>query len=96
MVTLEECLVMCDLDEITVEAIAAHEHLTLIAALELGQCLLSNPVGVECLRQVLQDEIERARIHNHVHQAIPLRDALAHLDAAFPQATGVTPQLAPN
>ena len=45
MLTYEDCLGLCDLSEDEIRAIAEHEHLAEIAALELGQYLIHAPDG---------------------------------------------------
>ena len=45
MLSLEDCLALCELSEDEVLAIAHHEHLPEIAAAELGNYLCHTPEG---------------------------------------------------
>ena len=47
MITLQDCIAMCDLDEAEVQAIAEHEHIPEIAAAALAQYLLHQEHGPE-------------------------------------------------
>ena len=45
MLSLEDCLALCDLSEAEVLAIAHHERIPEIAAAELGHYLVRTPAG---------------------------------------------------
>ena len=60
MLTFEDCLGLCDLTEAEILAIAEHEHLTEIAALELGNYLVHRADGERCIRGMILDDIAAA------------------------------------
>lgn len=86
MITLQDCIAMCDLDEAEVLAIAEHEHIPEIAAVALAQYLLSREHGAEIIRDMLRDDIRAAlRRNNHEH-ARELFMALRHFLSTHPEA----------
>jgi len=70
MLTREDCLALCELSEAEVEAIAEHEHVPEIVAMELGQYLCHTPKGEARIERMIIDDIENARTHgNYAHMA---------------------------
>ena len=61
MLTLEDCLALCDLTEEEVLAIAQHEHIPEIAAVELGNYLVHTPEGESRIKTIIRDDIADAR-----------------------------------
>ena len=61
MLSLEDCLGLCDLTEEEILAIAEHEHIPEMAAIELGQYLVHTPGGEPRIRRFILDDIESAR-----------------------------------
>jgi hypothetical protein len=61
MLTLEDCLGLCDLTEQEVLAIAHHEHVPEMAALELGNYLVHTPEGEMRIKAIILDDIAAAR-----------------------------------
>ena len=53
MISLEDCIGMCGLDENEVAAIAEHEHIPEIAAAALASYLLNQPHGGEAIRTMI-------------------------------------------
>ena len=60
MLSLEDCLALCELSEEEVLAIAHHEHLPEIAAAELGNYLVHTPEGEMRLKTIIRDDIAEA------------------------------------
>ena len=60
MLSLEDCLALCDLTEDEVLAIAQHEHIPEIAAIEMGNYLLHCPDGEQRIRAMIRDDIAEA------------------------------------
>ena len=60
MLSLEDCLALCDLSEEEVLAIAHHEHLPEIAAAELGHYLVHTPQGEMRIKAIIRDDIAEA------------------------------------
>jgi hypothetical protein len=73
MLTLEDCLALCELEEDEVEAIAEHEHLPEIVAAELGNYLVHTPGGVPRIRRIILDDIAEAKARGDVSHALKLR-----------------------
>ncbi len=62
MLCLGDCLALCDLTEEQVLAIAHHERIPEIAAVEMGDYLLRTPEGEQRIRNILRDEIAEAAV----------------------------------
>jgi hypothetical protein len=61
MLSLEDCLGLCDLSEEEVLAIAEHEHIPEMAALQLGNYLAHTPEGEMRIKAIIRDDIADAR-----------------------------------
>jgi hypothetical protein len=61
MLSLQDCLALCELSEDEVLAIAHHEHLPEIAAAELGNYLCHTPEGEMRIKSIIRDDIAEAR-----------------------------------
>ena len=86
MITLQDCIAMCDLDEAEVLAIAEHEHIPEIAAPALAQYLLHQAHGAERIKQMLRDDIRAALAHDDREHARELFMALRHFLSCHPEA----------
>src|SRR6476620_951941 len=86
MITVEDCIAMCDLDEAEVLAIAEHEHIPEIAAAALAHYLLHQEHGAERIRDMLRDDIRAVRTRNDRNHARELFMALRHLLSCHPEA----------
>jgi hypothetical protein len=86
MITLQDCIAMCDLDEAEVQAIAEHEHIPEIAAAALAQYLLRQEHGAETIRDMLRDDIRAALTRNDRDHARDLFMALRHFLSCHPEA----------
>jgi hypothetical protein len=60
MLSLQDCLALCELSEDEVLAIAHHEHLPEIAAAELGNYLIHTPEGEMKIKAIIRDDIAEA------------------------------------
>lgn len=70
MLTREDCLALCELSEEEVEAIAEHEHIPELLAMEMGQYLCHTPHGEARIERMIVDDIEHARAQgNYAHMA---------------------------
>src|SRR5512134_2601127 len=81
MLSLEDCLALCELSEDEVLAIAHHEHLPEIAAAELGNYLCHTPEGEMRIKAIIRDDIAEARASAEAHAA-QLRRAAPELRRA--------------
>lgn len=78
VLTFEDCLGLCELSKEQVRAIAEHEHLPEIVALELGNFLLRGPDGELLVSHMLIDDIRAAERRGDVVRAAHLKQALRH------------------
>jgi hypothetical protein len=85
MLTYQECLDLCELEEDEVDAIAEHEHLTEVAAMELGNYLIHSPEGVPMIKQMILEDIERARARRNIVHAAKLKLVLKHFIETHPE-----------
>ncbi|SEO82470.1 hypothetical protein [Aquisalimonas asiatica] len=76
MLTIEDCIAMSDLTEEEVEAIAEHEHLPMMAALEMGWFLVQTPEGEERVRIMIADDIAAAEAREDYARAARLKRTL--------------------
>jgi hypothetical protein len=78
VLTFEDCLGLCELSEEEIRAIAEHEHVPDIVALELGSYLLRGPDGDLLVSHMLIDDIRAAAGRGDVRRAVHLKKALRH------------------
>ncbi len=81
MLTWEDCIGIIDLDEDVVDAIAEHEHVPEIIALELANYLVHDPDGVPRIKRMILDDIESARARGDTDHLNHLRRTLQHFVA---------------
>lgn len=68
MLTFEDCLALCDLTEQEISAIAEHEHIPDMVAIELGGYLMRTENGEFTIKQMILDDIKQAlNVGNTVH-----------------------------
>ncbi len=73
MLCLEDCLALCDLSEEEVLAIAEHEHIPEMAAVELGNYLVHTSEGELRIKSIIRDDIARARQRGDRNHELALR-----------------------
>ena len=78
MLTFDDCLVLCGLTDEEVQAIALHEHLPEIVALELGNCLIRGPGGELLVSRMVIDDIRDAERRGDLVRAALLKTTLRH------------------
>lgn len=86
MLTYEDCVELSDLTEEEIEAIAQHEHLPEMAALELGSYLVHTEEGVPMIKRIILDDIEDARRHGHAQKVLQLKLVLKHFVETHPSS----------
>ena len=86
MLTLKDCLALADLSEDEILAIAEHEHLPEIAALELGQYLVQTPSGAPAIRRMILDDIAAAEKRGDKTRALTLKLVLKRFCDCHPEA----------
>jgi hypothetical protein len=80
-----DCLAFSDLTVDEIRAIADHEHLSQIAALELGNWLVHLPDGSKRLKRVILDELEAASARGDFARAAELRATIKHFCDTHPE-----------
>jgi hypothetical protein len=85
MLTYEDCLEFCDLSEDEVAAIAEHEHVPEMVAVEMGNYLVHSDQGGPLIRNIILDDIREARQHGHSERAARLELVLKHFLVMHPQ-----------
>jgi hypothetical protein len=87
MISLQDCVDLCGLDEDEVAAISEHEHIPQIAAAALASYLLQQPHGGEVIRTTIIDDIHKALDQGRIRHAAELFMALRHFLEQHPDAT---------
>jgi hypothetical protein len=86
MISREDCIALCGLDEDEVAALSEHEHIPEIAATALANYLLRQPHGGETIRGMIIDDIHKALDAGRVKHASELFMALRHFLSEHPEA----------
>ena len=86
MLTRKDCLALCDLTEAEVEAIATHEHVPEMVALELGNYLVHSEDGVPMIKRMILDDIAAASAAGKVERVLSLKLTLRHFCQTHPEA----------
>lgn len=86
MLTYQDCVELSDLTEEEIEAIAQHEHLPEMAALELGSYLVHTEEGIPMIKRIILDDIEDARRRGHDQKALQLKLVLKHFVDTHPSS----------
>lgn len=86
MLSYEDCLGLCDLDEDEVAALEEHEHIPAIAAVELASYLVHSEGGVPRISRMILDDIEAARRRGDVAHVVKLKLVLKHFVETHPAA----------
>lgn len=73
MLTIEDCIEMAGLTPEEVDAIAEHEHLPTMIAIELGWYLEQSHAGEERIQQMIADDIAHAEQRGDQGHAVKLK-----------------------
>lgn len=87
MISIEDCLAFCGLTEDEVLAIAEHEHIPEVTAAALAQYLLSQPHGAEKIRDMIIDDLRKARSCNDSNRVREFALVLRHFLEAHPEVS---------
>ncbi len=85
MLTLEDCIALCELSEEEVLAIAEHEHIPEIAATELANYLVHTPEGELCIKAMIKDDIAAAAACGNRNHELALRLLLRNFILQHPR-----------
>ena len=85
MLTLEDCIGLCGLNEEEILAIAEHEHIPEMAAVELGNYLVRAPDGELSIKAIIRDDIVSAAAAGNLHHALALKLVLRNYILQHPR-----------
>jgi hypothetical protein len=86
MISVQDCIDLCGLNEDEVAAIGEHERIPEVAAAALASYLLHQPHGEETIRTMIIDDIRTALYQGRVTHAAELFMALRHFLEQHPNA----------
>jgi S-ribosylhomocysteine lyase LuxS involved in autoinducer biosynthesis len=78
MLTIQDCIELSELTEEEILAIAQHEHIPAMAALELGNYLVHTPEGEKRIKAMIVDDIEDAQRSGRMQRVLTLKLCLKH------------------
>lgn len=78
MLTLQDCIELSDLSEEEILAIAEHEHIPEMVAVELGSYLVHTKSGEKSIKRMIADDIAHARETGNLQHAAVLKKVLQH------------------
>ena len=85
MLTFEDCMALCGLSEDEIAAIAEHEHIPEMAALELGDYLVQTEEGELLIKEMIVDDIAHSRANGNIKHAEVLESVLRHFVLTHPK-----------
>jgi len=85
MLTLEDCIALCQLSEDEVLAIAEHQRIPEIAATELANYLLCRPDGELTIKTIIRDDITSAISRCDRGRELALKAMLRNFVLAHPR-----------
>jgi len=90
MLTFEDCLALCNLSVDEISAIAEHENLPEMTALEYGEYLVHTSDGEHLIKAMIIDDIEHFRTNGNIKHAEALESVLRHFVLTHPQLQELT------
>jgi len=78
MLTIEDCIAFSELTEPEILAIAEHEHVPEMIAVEMGNYLLHRPDGETCIKSIILDDIKQAQERGDRRSVVRLKLVLRH------------------
>ena len=85
MISLTDCIGLCDLSPAEVQAIGEHEHLPEMIAASLGNYLVHSAHGPEKVRDMIGDDIRSAMRRGDLPHARHLVGVLRHFIHEHPE-----------
>ena len=86
MITLEDCIGLCDLTEEEILAIAEHDHLPEMAAIARGEYLLKKEHGTNEIFSIIVDDIRHAQAKGDKEHLVALLHVLHHFIRLHPDS----------
>ncbi len=84
MLRYEDCVGLCGLTEEEIRAIAEHEHVPEIVAMELGQHLLHQAGGARRIKRIILDDFAAAKARGDLNRARMWRTVFRQFVHAHP------------
>jgi S-ribosylhomocysteine lyase LuxS involved in autoinducer biosynthesis len=78
MLTIQDCIELSELTEEEILAIAEHEHIPEMAAVELGNYLIHTPTGEKRIKAMIVDDLDLARREGDLRRVLALKLCLKH------------------
>ena len=78
MLTIQDCIELSDLTEDEILAIAEHENIPEMVAVELGSYLVHAENGEKRIKRMIVDDIKHARETGNLKHAAVLKSVLKH------------------
>ena len=92
MLTFEDCIALSRLSEEEVSAIAEHERIPEMAAIEYGDYLIQTPDGELKIRRIILDDIEHSKSNGNLKHVEELENVLKHFVLNHPKLQTLTQQ----
>lgn len=73
MLSYEDCVEASDLTEEEIAAIAQHQHLPEMAALEMGSYLVHTAEGIPMIKSIILDDIKEESRRGHDEKVLQLK-----------------------
>lgn len=86
MISYEDCVALSELTQEEIDAIAEHEHLPTIAALEEGDYLAHSGSGQRTVKRMIEEDIKAAIARGDHLESAKLKLALRHFVERHPAA----------
>jgi hypothetical protein len=85
VLTWTDCLSLSELTADEVRAVAEHQHLSQLAALELGSWLVVQPDGCRVIKRMILDDYGRAVARGDTAHAARLKLVMQHFCKTHPE-----------
>ncbi|MBL1141525.1 MAG: hypothetical protein HND53_05770 [Proteobacteria bacterium] len=85
MLTFEDCIALSHLSEAEVSAIAEHEHIPEITAIEYGDNLIQSPGGERQIQRIILNDIEHSKEKGNFKHVEELETVLKHFVLNHPE-----------
>jgi len=73
MLTIQDCIELSELTEAEILAIAEHEHIPEMVAIELGNYLIQTSSGEKRIKAMIADDLELARRAGDLRRILALK-----------------------
>ena len=84
MLTLEDCIGLCELSEEEICAIACHEHIPVLSATLLGSYLSHTPEGERRIKSMIRDDLANCAACGDQERALALKLMLRNFVLGHP------------